>query len=97
MELYVKRESEKISLQEWLDYVKTDKDLMLQEVVEATNPITKQLLRVEMPGRVILGEGDIQYCEGRIGCDRVSEEVLMKLKEIAIVFNGKLLDYREEH
>ena len=35
MDLYIKREDEKISLQEWLDYVKTDKDLALQEVAEA--------------------------------------------------------------
>ena len=34
MDLYIKREDEKISLQEWLDYVKTDKDLALQEVAE---------------------------------------------------------------
>ena len=96
MDLYVKREAEKISLQEWLNYVKTDKDLVLQEVAEAINPITKEKLRIEIPGRVIFSEGDIQYCEGRIGCKGASEGKLKKLREIAAALNAELFDCGEK-
>ena len=96
MDLYIKREDEKISLQEWLDYVKTDKDLALQEVAEAINPITKEKLRIEIPGRVMFGEADIQYCNGRIGCERFSEEILKKLKEIAVVLKADVFDCDEK-
>lgn len=42
MDIYIEREKD-ITLQEWLNYVKTDKDLVLEEFVgEGINPITKQ-------------------------------------------------------
>lgn len=96
MDLYIERENEKISLQEWLDYVKTDKDLELKEVAEAVNPITKQKLRIEIPGQVIFSEGVIRYCEGCIGCEGSSVEILKKLKEIAAVLKADVFDCGEK-
>lgn len=52
MDLYLKCEKD-ISLHEWLDYVKTDKDLVLEESGEAINPITKQKIVMKIEGRVL--------------------------------------------
>ncbi|MBD5479603.1 MAG: hypothetical protein HDR14_09980 [Lachnospiraceae bacterium] len=82
MDIYLKREKD-ISLQEWLDYVKTDKDLVLMEFGEGINPITKQKVKIKITGRVLFDDSEIIYKEGNIGCDDYSEKVLIKLKEIA--------------
>jgi len=88
MDIYVEKENGEISLQEWLDYVKTDGELMLAEVAEATNPLTKQKLRIEIPGRVLFENSEINFRRGRIGSEDGSEEMVAKLKEIATVFGA---------
>lgn len=44
VDIYVEKENGEISLQEWLDYVKSDDALVLEEVAEGINPLTKQKL-----------------------------------------------------
>uniref|UniRef100_UPI0040565D83 hypothetical protein n=1 Tax=Acetatifactor sp. TaxID=1872090 RepID=UPI0040565D83 len=92
MDLHVEREGKEISLTEWLDYVKADKELVLAEVAEATNPITKQKLRIEIPGRVIFEDVEFNYRNGCIGCEFSSEVIIAKLKKIAKVFQAKVYD-----
>ena len=82
MDIYIEREKD-ITLQEWLNYVKTDKDLVLEEFREGINPITKQKLKIKIEGRVLFDNCEIIYQKGHIGCDDYSERVLIKLKEIA--------------
>lgn len=83
MDIYIKREKD-ISLQEWLDYVKTDKDLVLKELCEGINPITKQKLKIKIEGRTLFDDSVIIYRKGMIGCDEgYSEKAADKLKEIA--------------
>lgn len=90
MDIYIEKENGEISLQEWLDYVKTDGELMLSEVAEAINPLTKQILRIEAPGRVLYRNSAINFIRGRIGSEDGSEEMVAKLKEIAVVFGAKV-------
>ncbi len=96
MDLYVERETGEISLQEWLDYVKTDDELMLEEVAEGINPLTKQKLRIEIPGRVIFNGSDIYHRKGCIGSEDFSERLLEKLRSIAIFFDADVYDCGEK-
>lgn len=91
MDIYVENEKG-ISLQEWLDYVNRDNELVLSESGEGINPITKQKLRIQIPGRVLFGDSEIIYQNGRIGSDDYSEELVAKLKEIAKAFNAEFFE-----
>lgn len=82
MDIYIKRDPD-ISLQEWIDYVKSDNDLVLAERTEAINPITKHKLVISIKGRALYGNVDILYKDGRIGNYDYYEELPDKLKEIA--------------
>lgn len=82
MDIYIKREKD-ISLQEWRDYVKTDKDLVLVEFEEGIHPITKQKLKIKIEGKALFDDFEIIYQKGLVGSDDYSERLLMKLKEIA--------------
>lgn len=92
MDLYLKREKE-ISLQEWIDYVRTDKDLLLMETGEAINPVTKQRMKMKIAGRTLFDGTEIIYKKGRIGCDDPSEKVLAKLKELAQALGAEIFEY----
>lgn len=91
MDIYIQREKE-ISLQEWMEYIKTDKDLVLMESGEVINPITKQKMRMKIEGRALLGNSEIIYREGRIGCEGYSEKVLVKLREIAKTLGAEIFE-----
>lgn len=91
MDIYIQRKKE-ISLREWIEYVKTDKDLVLMESGEVFNPITKQKMRMKIEGRALLGGSEIIYREGRIGCDGYSEKVLEKLTEIAKALGAEIFE-----
>ena len=82
MDIYIKRDPD-ILLQEWINYVKSDKDLVLAERAEGINPITKQKLVINIKGRALYGDVDIVYKDGCIGNDDYYEELPHKLKEIA--------------
>lgn len=92
MDLYIKRDEKVITLQEWIDYVKTDNDLILAEAAEGMNPITKEKLRIEIPGRVIFNDNELHYKNGCIGCEYSSDTIVKKLKEIADTLNADLFD-----
>lgn len=92
MDIYIEKENGEISLQEWLDYVKTDGELMLSEVGVAINPLTKQKMRIETPGCVLYRDSEINFRRGRIGSEDGSEEMVAKLKEIAAVFGAKVFE-----
>ena len=91
MDIYIENEKG-ISLQEWVDYVNKDKELVLSESGEGINPITKQKLRIQIPGRVLFGDSEIIYRNGRIGSDDYSEELVAKLKEIAKAFHAEFFE-----
>ena len=91
MDVYIEREKN-ITLQEWLNYIKTDKDLVLEELAEGFNPITKQKLKIRMEGRVLFDDCEIIYQKGHIGCDNYSERVLAKLKEIATSLGANVFE-----
>lgn len=96
MDIYVEKEIGKISLQEWSNYVNADEKLVLEEVAEGINPLTKQKLKIEIPGRAVINDTSINYINGRIGCEYASGEVLEKLKEIASVFGASVYDCSEK-
>ena len=91
MDLYIQREKE-ISLQEWIEYVNTDRDLVLMESEEVINPITRQKMIMKIVGIALLGDSEIIYREGRIGCDDYSEKVLVKLREIAKTLGAEIFE-----
>ena len=91
MDIYIEREKD-ITLQEWLNYVKSDKDLVLKEFEEGINPITKQKLKIKIEGRVLFDDCEIIYQKGDIGCDNYSERVLAKLKEIAMSLGAEVFE-----
>lgn len=91
MDIYIENEKG-ISLQEWLDYVNRDNELVLSEAGEGIHPITKQKLRIQIPGRVLFGDSEIIYQNGRIGSDDYSEEIVAKLKEIAKAFDADFIE-----
>lgn len=92
MDIYIEKEKGEITLQEWLDYVKSDDELILAEVAEGINPLTKQKLRIEIPGRVVFKNSEINFRRGRIGSEDGSEEMVAKLKEIATVFGAEFFE-----
>ena len=96
MDIYVERENQEINFQEWLNYVESDKNLILAEVTEGINPLTKMALKVEIPGRVLFQDMEIYHKKGCIGCEYASEEMLAKLKEIATALGAKVYDCGEE-
>ena len=91
MDIYIQRENE-ISLQEWIEYVNTDRDLVLMESGEVINPITRQKMKMKIAGRALLGDSEIIYREGRIGGDDYSEKVLVKLREIAKTLGADIFE-----
>jgi len=95
MDIYIEKENGEISLEEWIDYVKSDDELILAEVSEGINPFTKQVLRIEIPGRAIFNEEEINFKRGRVGCEYASDEMLIKLKAIGEAFGAKLYDCGE--
>lgn len=76
--------------------MKLDDELILAEVTEGINPLTKMKLRIEIPGRVIFKGMEINFKRGCIGCEYASEEMLEKLKEIATAFEANVYDCGEE-
>ena len=91
MDIYIQREK-RISLPEWREYVKTDRDLVLMEFGEVIIPITRQKMKMKIEGRALLGDSEIIYREGRIGCDGYSEKVLVKLREIAKTLRAEIFE-----
>lgn len=96
MDLYIERENGSITLEEWLDYVKSDGELTLSETAEATNPITKSVLRVHIKGRALWRSYEIIYRKGRIGSEDGSEELAEKLKQIASALSAEVFDCGEK-
>lgn len=96
MDLYIERENGTITLEDWLEYVKSDGELILSETCEATNPITKQVLRVRVTGRVLWKDYEITYRDGRIGSEDGSKELVEKLKQIAQALSAEVFDCGEK-
>ena len=96
MDIYVERENQELNLQEWLNYVESDKELNLAEVTEGINPLTKTILRVQIPGRVLFHDMEIHFKKSCIGCESPTEEMLRKLREIATALGAKVYDCGEE-
>ena len=91
MDIYIENEKG-ISLQEWLDYVNRDNELVLSESGEGIHPITKEKLRIQIPGRVLFGDSEINWKNGRVGSEDYSEELVAKLKEIAKAFDAEFFE-----
>lgn len=96
MDLYIERENGEITLEEWLKYVESDGELTLSETGEATNPITKQVLRFRIKGRALWKNYEITYSGGKIGSEFGSEELVEKLKQIASALNAEVFDCGEK-
>ena len=96
MDLYIERENGEITLEEWLEYVNSDDELTLSETAEATNPITKAVLRVHIKGRALWKNYEINYRSGRIGSEFGSEELVEKLKQIAQALSAEVFDCGEK-
>lgn len=97
MDLYLERECSRITLEEWLNYVESDKELILSENGTVINPLTQATMNFDIPGRVVWKNMyEITYKNGMIGCEGSSAEIIKKLMEIANVFNASLFDCGEK-
>ncbi|MDE6733044.1 MAG: hypothetical protein K2J77_09235 [Oscillospiraceae bacterium] len=96
MDVYIERENGSITLEEWLEYVNLDGELTLSETAEATNPITKSVLRIHIKGRTLWKDYEINYRNGRIGSEDGSDEILEKLKQIAQALSAEVFDCGEK-
>lgn len=96
MDLYIEREGGEITLDEWYEYIKSDGELTLSETAEATNPITKQVLRVRIKGRALWKNYEITYYNGKIGSEFGSAELVEKLKQIASALSAEVFDCGEK-
>lgn len=76
MELYIKRDNGYISLEEWKAYAVSDAELDVADVREAVNPITKQKLRVEVPGHALyVPAGTNMAGHAQVGCSSTGKEI----------------------
>lgn len=96
MDLYIEREDKRITLEEWKKYISTDKELLLCEMVEGINPLTKMALYFESPGRVLWNGIEVFYKDGKIGCEGDEEGLIEKLRAIAEVFSASVYDCGEK-
>lgn len=96
MDIYIERENGSITLDEWLEYVSSDGELVLSETGTAINPITKAVLRVHIKGRALWRDYEINYRNGRIGCEDGSDELVEKLKRIAFALSAEVFDCGEK-
>lgn len=96
MDLYIERENESITLDEWIQYVNSDGELILSETATAINPITKAVLRVHRKGRVLWKDYEINYMGGKIGSENGSEELVEKLIQIAQALSADVFDCGEK-
>lgn len=97
MDLYIGRENEMITLDEWLECVLSDEELVLSEDGTVVNPITKKPFRLKIRGRAIWrGTVEFTYLKGRIGCDIVSEDAAAKLTELAVKLSACVFDCGEK-
>lgn len=96
MELYIKRSNEEITLDEWKKYVASDRELDMKEVIEAINPITKEKLRMSIPGHTMYklnGKeilGNFYYRNGLIESEQTEKEFVIKALKIAAYLNADL-------
>lgn len=96
MTIYIERVSGMITIDEWLTYISTDSELTLSENGTAINPITRVPMRFRIPGRVLWKNCEINYKQGKIGCEGISEGLIEKLSEIAAALSADVFDCGEK-
>lgn len=98
LDLYLERENDRITLEEWKAYVNTDEELRLDERGHGINPLTKTPLIIMEPGKAIWnppGDEDIyeiRYKDGRVGCEGGDKKITGKLIEIAKSLSASVFD-----
>lgn len=96
MSIYIERESGKITLEEWIEYVNSDSELVLSETGTAINPITKAAMRFRIIGRALWRDYEIIYKNGRIGSEDGSADLAEKLRQIACALSADVFDCGEK-
>lgn len=91
-----------ITLSEWLEIIKNDKELELVKSKEGINPITKQRITIEVQGHVVWShpeeDYDIEfyYHNGKVCSDDYNEVISNKMKFLAKKLHSKVLDEFDE-
>lgn len=98
MDLYIERENDMITLEEWREYIDTDRELCLNETGSGINPITKKPLCILSPGNAVwIPTGDeIRYKDGRVGCEGGDRALTEKLINIAKALSADVFDCGEK-
>jgi hypothetical protein len=92
--------SNKITLEEWLQFVSNDSELEIIESSFGINPITKEKIYIQNPGLAIWKSDDeefeIYYKVGSICSQDYDSRLIDKMKYIAKQLNAKLIVEGEE-
>lgn len=88
-----------LSLEEWIDYVKSDPDMRLDGFAETRTP-DGQVLRIESPGLAVWvayskhqedgNKAWFDHLSGSVDMKNPDEEILGKMFEIATALGGKV-------
>ena len=91
-----------IPLDEWGDLVDKDPDLESQEHVEATNPQTGEVIRMDTPGGAVWADPESEteaffgYRSGKISVKNPDEQTVAKMKQIASQLAARVLGDEDE-
>lgn len=96
MDIYIERKSNQITLDEWREFVNRNNELVLEEKAVVINPLTKQVIRMEVPGRTLYNGAEINYMNGRIGIEGADSSLIRKLRQIAEELGAGIFDCGQE-
>jgi hypothetical protein len=86
-----------ITLTEWTEFIKTDKEFRLVEAAEAKNPKTGEILRLKAEGMAVWtdpkdkSECYFYYHEGEIRVKNPEDRTIAKMKVVAQKLKAKVI------
>ncbi len=93
-----------ISLKEWTEFIKTDKEFRLVEAAETKNPTTGEVIRLKAEGMAVRidpknkSECYFYYHEGEISVKNPEPRIITKMKVVAQKLKAKVIgDEGEEY
>jgi hypothetical protein len=101
-ESWADSEEHPIPIDEWRKIVKNDASLEPQEHVEATNPQTGEVIRMETPGGAVWtnpesgSEVFFGYRSGKISVKNPDEPTIGKMKRLAALLAARVLGDEDE-
>jgi len=87
-----------ISLKEWTEFIKTDKEFRPVEAAEAKNPHTGEVITLKAEGMAVWtdpkNKSEWYFChhEGEISVKNPAERVIARMKTVAQKLKAKVID-----